>query len=387
MNDTITCPNCAHAINIKEVLSKQAQQEFSQQMAQEKQRFEQELNQKRQEWKKAFEDLNAQKHHLETQQKNIEAKEQALTQQIQQSVEQALQQERAQAQLKIEQALQKERAQAQAQVVELEKSLQAKIEAQYEFQLKEKEVQVERLKKAAQEVQKKAELTSQQLQGEVQELAIEAYLRAQFPLDTIKEVKKGHRGGDCVQIVNDFKLQDCGIICYESKRTKDFKEEWIEKFKQDMREAGAHIGILVTEAMPKSPKPMEHGGLYKGVYVCTFQEFKLLCGVLRQVIINQAWAQKSQENKSDKVGELYDYLMSPQFAKEVENVLLTFEEMKRDLEKEKQAMERIWAKRAKQIERIATITARTRGSIEGIAGSAIAPIPFLELGTNQIGME
>ncbi|WP_104639764.1 DUF2130 domain-containing protein [Helicobacter bizzozeronii] len=380
MNDTITCPHCAHAINIKEVLSKQAQQEFSQQMAQEKQRFEQELNQKRQEWKKAFEDLNAQKHQLETQQKNIEAKEKALTQQIQQSVEQALQQERTQAQAQIEQARQEEREKASA---ELEK----KLEAQYELKLQQKDLQIEGLRKAAQEVQKKAEITSQQLQGEVQELAIEAYLRAQFPLDTIKEVKKGHRGGDCVQIVNDFKLQDCGIICYESKRTKDFNEAWIEKFKQDIHEVGAHIGILVTEAMPKSPKPMEHGGLYKGVYVCTFQEFKLLCGVLRQVIINQAWAQKSQENKSDKVGELYDYLMSPQFAKEVENVLLTFEEMKRDLEKEKQAMERIWAKRAKQIERIATITARTRGSIEGIAGSAIAPIPFLELGTNQIGME
>ncbi|GMT38286.1 Caldesmon [Helicobacter bizzozeronii] len=380
MNDTITCPHCAHAINIKEVLSKQAQQEFSQQMAQEKQRFEQELNQKRQEWKKAFEDLNAQKHQLETQQKNIEAKEKALTQQIQQSVEHALQQERTQAQAQIEQARQQEREKAST---ELEK----KLEAQYELKLQQKDLQIEGLRKAAQEVQKKAEITSQQLQGEVQELAIEAYLRAQFPLDTIKEVKKGHRGGDCVQIVNDFKLQDCGIICYESKRTKDFNEAWIEKFKQDIHEVGAHIGILVTEAMPKSPKPMEHGGLYKGVYVCTFQEFKLLCGVLRQVIINQAWAQKSQENKSDKVGELYDYLMSPQFAKEVENVLLTFEEMKKDLEKEKQAMERIWAKRAKQIERIATITARTRGSIEGIAGSAIAPIPFLELGTNQIGME
>ncbi|WP_104641129.1 DUF2130 domain-containing protein [Helicobacter bizzozeronii] len=384
MNDTITCPHCAHAINIKEVLSKQAQQEFSQQMAQEKQRFEQELNQKRQEWKKTFEDLNAQKHQLETQQKSIEAKEKALAQQIQQSVEHALQQERTQAQAQIEQARQEEREKATIQATaELEK----KLEAQYELKLQQKDLQIEGLRKAAQEVQKKAEITSQQLQGEAQELAIEAYLRAQFPLDTIKEVKKGHRGGDCVQIVNDFKLQDCGIICYESKRTKDFNEAWIEKFKQDIHEVGAHIGILVTEAMPKSPKPMEHGGLYKGVYVCTFQEFKLLCGVLRQVIINQAWAQKSQENKSDKVGELYDYLMSPQFAKEVENVLLTFEEMKRDLEKEKQAMERIWAKRAKQIERIATITARTRGSIEGIAGSAIAPIPFLELGTNQIGME
>ncbi|WP_240329606.1 DUF2130 domain-containing protein [Helicobacter suis] len=114
-------------------------------------------------------------------------------------------------------------------------------------------------------------------------------------------------------------------------------------------------------------------GNYEGVWVCTFQEFKGLCGVLREKIIALAWAQKSQEDKGDKISALYNYLVGPEFAKEVEEAITTFREMKKDLDKEKQAMEKIWAKRIKQIEKITAIVVRTRGSIEGIAGSAIAP--------------
>ncbi len=254
----------------------------------------------------------------------------------------------------------------------------------YEILLTQERLKIQRLEKAAQEMQKKAQPTSQELQGEVQEIAIEAYLRKNFPLDSIEEVKKGHRGPDCMQVVNDYKLQGCGVICYESKRTKDFKKEWIEKLKEDMQERGAQVGVLVTQVLPKS---MEHMGNYEGVWVCTFQEFKGLCGVLRERIIALAWAQKSQEDKGDKISTLYNYLVGPEFAKEVEEAITTYREMKRDLDKEKQAMEKIWAKRTKQIEKIAAIVVRTRGSIEGIAGSAIAPIKILELGAGEDGIE
>ncbi|WP_104696332.1 DUF2130 domain-containing protein [Helicobacter salomonis] len=370
MDDTITCPHCACTIKIGALLSKQAKQDAQRQMAQEKASFERELQQKRQEWQQAFKDVEGQK-------QEIARQRQALEEQIKQRIQQALDQERSQMQTQMqeEQArlLAQNATQLQVQKEEMEKSLQAT----YELKLREKDIQVARLEKAAQEMQRKAQLTSQQLQGEVQEIAIEEYLHQNFPLDCIEEIKKGRKGGDCVQIVHDYKLQDCGVICYESKRTQSFNEEWIEKFKQDMREAKAHIGVLVTQVLPKS---MERMGLYQGVYICTFQEFKGLCGILRQMIIDRAWAQKSQEHRGDKIHELYNYLVGPEFAKEVENALLTFREMQTDLEKEKQAMEKLWAKRHKQIQKIAAITARTRGSIEGIAGNAIAPIEALELG-------
>ncbi|WP_120946364.1 DUF2130 domain-containing protein [Helicobacter labacensis] len=362
---SITCPHCQHTFKIDDLLSAQVQQEIAN---------------KQLEYQEALKQLNAQK--------------QTVQQQIQAGVEQALHKERAQmqAQLQQEQArLQAQNtAQLQAHTEAIEKTLQARIQEEYELKFKAQEVQRERLEKAIQEANRKAQANiSQQLQGEVQELAIEAYLRDKFPMDRIQEIKKGQRGADCLQVVRDSRGRDCGVICYESKRAKDFKEEWVEKLTQNKREAGAHIGVLVSTNLPNS---MERMGLYKGVYVCTFQEFKGLCGILRAMIAHLVWAQKSQENKGGKIGDLYDYLIGPEFAKEVENAIAIFREMQEDLNKEKESMtklwakfEKQWAKRAKQIEGLHFIVARARGCIEGIAGNTIAPIKALEWGLEQEG--
>src|SRR5665213_2029069 len=112
-------------------------------------------------------------------------------------------------------------------------------------------------------MQRKLEQGSMQVQGEVQELAIEDFLRASFPMDAINEVKKGARGADCVQIVNTRARQNCGVIVYESKRTQSFQPAWIEKFKDDLRAEGAIIGVLVTEVMPKD---MQHMGQRDGIW-------------------------------------------------------------------------------------------------------------------------
>ena len=165
-------------------------------------------------------------------------------------------------------------------------------------------------KKLTEEMKRKMEQGSMQMQGEVQELAIEDWLQSNFPLDTIEEIKKGQRGGDCVQIVNTREAQNCGEIYYESKRTKDFQASWIEKFKGDIRDRGADIGVLVTEVMPKD---MERMGMKEGIWICTFNEFKGLSAVLRQTIIKLNASIISQENKGDKMHMLYDFLTSASF--------------------------------------------------------------------------
>ena len=215
-----------------------------------------------------------------------------------------------------------------------------------------------------------------QMQGEVQELAIEEYLMQQFPLDTIEEIKKGARGGDCIQIVNTRMSQNCGMIYYESKRTKDFQPSWIEKFKADIRDRGANIGVLVTEVMPSD---MERMGLKDGIWICTYEEFKGLCSVLRESIIQLNSAMASQENKGDKMELLYGYLTSPAFKMQVEAIVEGFTQMKMDLDSEKRSMQRIWKQREKQIEKVITNTVDMYGSIKGIAGSAIQSVKALEL--------
>jgi hypothetical protein len=242
------------------------------------------------------------------------------------------------------------------------------------MKLSEKENVIEQLRVQLQEAQRKADQGSMQLQGEVQELAIEEWLRTAFPLDTIGEVKKGARGADCLHTVNTHTRQNCGSIYYESKRTKDFQPSWIGKFKADMRAKGATIGVIVTEAMPKE---MERMGNREGVWICSFEEFKGLSAVLRESVVQISDALVAQENRGDKMTLLYDYLTGHEFRMQIEAIVEGFVQMKTDLDSEKRAMEGIWKKREKQIEKVVLNTTHMHGAIRGIAGAAIPAVPQL----------
>ena len=257
-----------------------------------------------------------------------------------------------------------------------QEKIRKNLEVENALKLKEKEMTIERMKEQIKEAQRKAELGSQQLQGEVQELAIEEYLRFAYPLDNIEEIGKGVRGGDCVQMVNTREFQNCGIIYYESKRTQNFSKEWIEKLKGDMREKGADIGVIVTSAMPKDMKRL---GIVDGIWICSFDEFKGLSCVLRESMIKIYFAKKSNENRTDKMGMLYDYLVSEDFKMRIEAIVMGFTQMENDLQKEKRAMSKIWAEREKQIKKVFDNTISMYGSIKGIAGNSVGNIKALEL--------
>jgi hypothetical protein len=252
--------------------------------------------------------------------------------------------------------------------------IQKTAEERVQLKLGEKEAVIEQLKRQLQEATRKVEQGSMQLQGEVQEVAIEEWLAEAFPLDSIGEIRKGARGADCLHVVNTRARQDCGSIYYESKRTKDFQPAWIEKFKADMRAKGANIGVIVTEAMPRD---MDRMGMKDGVWICSFEEFKGLSAVLRDSVVRISDAVAAQENRGDKMSMLYDYLTGSEFRMQIEAIVEGFVQMQSDLNAEKRAMEGIWKKREKQIEKVLLNTNRMHGSITGIAGSAIPPIPLL----------
>ncbi|MEL6123716.1 MAG: DUF2130 domain-containing protein [Bacteroidota bacterium] len=245
-----------------------------------------------------------------------------------------------------------------------------------EFKLIESKKIIDQLKEQLQEANRKAEQGSMQLQGEAQELAIEEWLRSKFPMDTIEEIKKGVHGADCVQVVNTRTHANCGLIYYESKRTQNWSKDWIDKFKKDIQNRKADIGVLVTSTMPKE---LDRMGLIDGVWVCTYSEFKGLCAVLRQQIVNLHQAIQTQENKGDKMSILYDYLTSPSFKNHIEGIVGAFQTMQEDLLREQRSMKKHWKQREKQIELIIDNTIGMYGSIKGIAGGAIAPVKALEL--------
>jgi hypothetical protein len=245
-----------------------------------------------------------------------------------------------------------------------------------ELKFKELQKQLEDQKTLTEEMKRKQDQGSMQIQGEVQELAIEEWLSEKFPLDSIQEIKKGERGADCLQIVNTRSRQNCGTIYYESKRTKNFQANWIEKFKADIREKNADIGVLVTDALPAD---MDRLGLKDGIWICTYNEFKGLCTALRESIIQVNTALATQENKGDKMGMLYNFLTSNEFKLQIEAIVEGFTQMRSDLESEQRAMRSIWKKREKQIDKVLLNTSDMYGSIKGIAGNALQSVSLLEL--------
>lgn len=405
----IKCPNCGTDIDVNDILSHQLEDKFKQQfnaqlaeqriefekkqeiLAQEKLAFEEKKQKENELFQEKFDaKLKTEKQILEQKIKSKLQEEQAeqfieMQKELNEKSKQLIELSKSKAEiekLKREKAEMKEAVEAESQIKlnvqlqeEKEKIRKAE-EERNEMRFKEMQKQLEDQKRLTEEMKRKQEQGSMQLQGEVQELAIEEWLATQFPLDTIEEIKKGQRGGDCIQIIHTRSQQNCGSIYYESKRTKDFQPSWIEKFKADIREKSANIGVLVTDAMPNG---MERMGLKDGIWICTYDEFKGLCSVLRESIIQISLAVNSQENRGDKMHLLYDFLTSNTFRLQVEAIVEGFTQMKSDLESEKRAMQRIWKQREKQIEKVITNTIDMYGSIKGIAGNAIQEVKALEL--------
>jgi hypothetical protein len=282
--------------------------------------------------------------------------------------EQELQNKEAELELSVHRLLQEERAKLTREIRDLEEQKVASRETEYQLRMKELEKQLDDQKKLAEEMKRKAEQGSMQLQGEVQELALEELLRSSFPFDEISEVGKGVRGADCIQLVRNNFGQECGKIIFESKRTRDFSQDWIEKLKADMRSQGASVAVIVTAAMPKD---MPCFGERNGVWICSFSEVKALIYVLRDGIIRIFNAARTQENKGDKMQLLYDYLTSTEFSEQWKAIREGFLSMKQSIQKERDTMERLWKAREKQLEKVLLNAAHFRGSIEGIAGNAI----------------
>jgi hypothetical protein len=413
----IKCPNCGTSIDVQDILAHQLEEEIKQkyqsQIAEEKKKYESEQEKLKQE-KLDFEKKKKQENELfherlENQLKEdkkeiefrlkLKLKEEqseqfdALQKELNEKSEQIKELNRTKAEiekLKREKSELKEIAEAESQkklneilITEKEKIKKSE-EDKNELRFKEMQKQLEDQKKLTEEMKRKQEQGSMQLQGEVQELAIEEWLASKFPLDTIEEIKKGARGGDCIQIVHSRTEQNCGTIYYESKRTKDFQPSWIEKFKADIRDRGANIGVLVTEVMPSD---MDRMGLKDGIWICNYEEFKGLCSVLREGILQVNNAVITQENKGDKMALLYDYLTSSTFRMQIEAIVEGFTQMKSDLDSEKRSMQRIWKQREKQIDKVTTNTIDMYGSIKGIAGNAIQSVKALELPGSEDDLE
>ncbi len=255
---------------------------------------------------------------------------------------------------------------------------QAKKEAEEALRLKvmEKEQTITSMQKQIEDLKRRAEQGSQQLQGEVQELELEALLAAKFPHDAIQPVPKGEYGGDVVQRVAGPFGQSCGSILWESKRTKNWSEGWLVKLREDQRQAKAELAVIVSQALPKGVETFD---LVDGVWVTHPQSTIPVAMALRHSLVEVALAKQATEGQQSKMEMVYDYLMGPRFRQRVLAIVEAFTTMQDDLAKERKVITKQWAKREEQIDRVMQATVGMYGDLQGIAGKTLQEIEGLEI--------
>lgn len=390
MSRTIRCPKCGNEFEPNESIRQEIERELNQKASEWQRRKNEELQVKLEEEKKRMQqslEENIRKsisldyeNQLRLFEQASKENEEKLRQARQQQLdflrkEQELKTKEAELELSVQKKLQEEREKLSAEIRKLEEQRIAARETEHQLQIREMQKQLEDQRKLIDEMKRKSDQGSMQLQGEVQELALEDMLRQAFPFDMITEVGKGVRGADCVQTVRNNFGQECGRIIYESKRTNAFASDWIEKLKGDMRNLGADIAVIVTRTMPKD---MECFGIKDGVWICNFSEVKALATVLRDGVMRVFTTTKSNENTGDKMHLLYGYLTSNEFAEQWKAIREGFVAMRNSIQKERDAMERLWSAREKQLEKVLTNAARIRGSIDGISGLDSINLNLLE---------
>ena len=360
-SSTIECPNCTHEFSVQDSISKNIEEKLKKEFQQKQREMAAEREKQNRIWE--AQQLKLKQEQLEFEQRRkkaqeeyklkVEADREKIRQELKLKAQQEAQEQQAlkfkafeedaakkAAEIKAlrekeisfmqkEKALKDQQEQLELKIqkekLETEKLVEERIKKQeaekHEMQKREFQKKMDDQQRLIEEMKRKAEQGSMQMQGEVQELAIEEVLKAQFPFDSVEEVSKGIRGADCIQVVRNSLGIECGKIVYESKRTKNFTHDWIEKLKEDMRREGADIPVLITETLPKDQKSF---ALIDGVWVCSFSEFKSLAFALRDSLMRVQKVQNANENKGDKMQMLYSFLTGNEFKSQVDAIIEGF---------------------------------------------------------------
>jgi hypothetical protein len=404
MKNIITCPKCQTTLDVEQAIKEQLEKDFNADFTQKKTALEKEFNDREQAFQQKEIVLAQEKERqdriildklkqaesglrskitqelvekntaeldslkLENQEKAVAIKEMQkheldLLRQQKQIIE-----EREALELQVERTLAQERKAIEEKARDKEK------EANF-LKAQESEMLVKDLRQQLDNMQRKMEQGSMQIQGEVMEVELEKLLAQTFPYDELTEVGKGANGADILHKVRNLQMADCGTIVFESKRTKSFSQAWIDKLKADTRLHKGQIPVLVTEVLPKE---MKQFGLKEGVWICTYNEVVALVTVLRHNLLSLQDQKIAGENKGEKQQMLYDYLTSHEFAHQIEFVLSGYKAMQETLERERKSTMKNWKVRQKQIDMMTQNTIDIYGSVKGIAGSSVKEIKELE---------
>ena len=401
-SNLITCPKCGEEIPLTDALTGKIKQEMRSEMEQEIKKKEAEISKKEKDLKEARENMNeevkkkvetekvamwkkAQKAAEEKQEKELldlksqnEEKNKKLAEATKNELElrkktRELEEKDKQRELEMERKMDKERQ-------KMAEKMKEEMGEESRKKISEKDQQIEQMKKTIDDLKRKSEQGSMQVQGDAQEEALKALLKENFPMDDIQDVSTGVRGADLIQKVRSNFGQDSGIVLWESKITKQWSDSWIAKLKDDQVNAKADIAILITATLPNGVKNFTQ---INGVWVVNFTYALSIISAIRFHLIELKRTEKALEGQDEKMRFLYQYLSGAQFKNRIENIVSAFDNMKSDLEKEKRALTKYWAKREKEIERVVLNTTGMYGDLQGLIGASLPTIQSLELPSGE----
>lgn len=384
MNDQVICPNCKKSIPLTQALSGQLEEKYrerfesekTKQLAElrqkfitEKQKLERELELRmtekvKQQMSTKLEDVQNESSELKTQNKELQEQFLDLSRKIR-----LMKTEKDQMKIELEKKISEEEEKIR---IEAKKST----EEEFVLKLKEKDKRLDDVLKINDELKRKLEQGSQQLQGEVLELQIEQSLRSEFPFDEILPVPKGVNGADIMQIIKNNSGKKCGVIIWETKRTKSWSEGWIEKLKQDQRAIKAELAVIISLQLPEGIKNI---GCREGVWIGNFESIIGLAYALRSNLIQLAAMKLISVGKKDKMEVLYNYLSGTEFKQRVESIIESFSALQEDLEKEKRWFQIKWSKQEKNLRRVIDGTLGMHGDLQGIIGKELSEIEGVEM--------
>ena len=405
MSERIDCPNCGFEIEITQVLSDQVaanirgelQAKFSakeRQLAAEREKFEsrrkqldqreQELEQRAKQAVESERDQLAEKLRgearqavaVELQDRDAELRETKQRLREAQSEELELRKRQRELEQREEELKLQVARQIDQERHKIQQEARKKVQQENELKLTEKDHIIATMTKQLQELQRQAEQGSQQIQGEVQEIALERLLSDAFPHDVIEPVAKGARGGDAIHHVFDDNGRECGVILWESKRTKNWSDKWVGKLIDDQQQAKAACSCIVSATMPEN---VDHFGEVNGVWVTSWACARSAAFALRRVLIEAAQSRRAADGQSGKMELVYNYLSGPEFRNRVKGLVEPIADMQRELDAEKKAYNRVWNKRQKQLDRAFSSTFGLYGDLQGIIGNGLQEIEGRDL--------
>lgn len=371
---TITCPHCGKPFEINEALEKDLRKTIEEDVKNKSKEELLKLQEKAMSDAKEKFAIESKAHEEELQENKKQNKE--LREQLSELMKQLREEKTARENAEI--VMQKKLLDEQEKIRVKAKEEEAE---KHRLELKERDTRLESMQKTIEELQRKGSVGSQQLQGEVQELDLEETLHATFPGDLIEPIGKGVLGADIRQVVKSPMGMDCGIILWESKRTKAWSDGWIGKLKEDMLHDKAHIPAIVSDTLPDEAK--SGMGFKDGVWIASPKLAIPLAALLRKSLLDAAKQKKIAGAQTTKAEELYGFVTSHEFQHQMEAMIETYQEMQKEIQKERVSFERSWKLREMQVNKLLTGVAGLYGSMQGIAGAALSPIKSLELPSGE----